>query len=360
MKTNMKTKKIIMEQTTVPEELKKFFLIPGCFDSKTASVEQVIIGGKNTFAIKKESVKNPGTFIYYTSNGNKYSGSPQNLVIMDSKWSCQGNVQTMQASPAVEYFNEIGFDLNVPDQVQELNTLIDEINAIIANGGVSQSFAKFVSAIREIKNDPKYAQYKDVDNQTIKAVNFTIPNEIKTSYTELFNRAWSPYRNPSADEIGSFEEVTIPIGNKGKKITYYVWQGSQSSAPSLTGKTTLYNVSACTNNLINYVQLIASPETKPSPNRLRTMKNGILGCYSRFWNGATLNDEDITGSIKLGLRNRDKEKVEKLIKYLMNKRDDTGIAFSDQSQSAMRVQYESLQKRLRRALLESIELKKKL
>lgn len=357
MTINMKTKKILNEQSSL-QELEKFFTIPGCFNNADAEIIGVTINGRKGYAIAKES-KASKTMIYYTADGKKYSGETANPVLLDTTWSCQPT-SSAQGNPTVKYFNEIGFDLNVPDQVQELNTLIDEINAIIANGGVSQSFAKFVSAIREIKNDPKYKEYKDVDKQTIKDVNFTIPDEIKTSYTELFNRAWSPYRNPSADEIGSFEEVTIPIGNKGKKITYYVWQGSQSSAPSLTGKATLYNVTACTKNLIDYVQLISSPDTKPSPNRLRTMKNAILGCYSRFWNGATLNDEDITGSIKLGLRNRDKEKVEKLIKYLMNKRDDSGIAFSDQSQSAMRVQYESLQKRLRRALLESIELKKKL
>jgi hypothetical protein len=352
MKTNMKTKKIIMEQTTVPEELKKFFLIPGCFDSKTASVEQVTIGGKNAFAIKKESVKNPGTFIYYTSNGNKYSGSPQNLVVMDSKWSCQGNVQTMQASPAVEYFNSLGIDLTKPDQVDFINDAIEILQGVVNNGATGNDIRKFQRFTAELKKDPNYKNYKDTQGREILTLTAAPSGDVANEFQTMFDRPWS-LRTPDDNEIDSFTKKQIRIGNG--VITYYTWRGAGTT--DLVSKQ--YDSTACTNNIISYYQLVKAGAGLPNKEKLQNLKNNIIKCYTRFWYDNVLNDVDETGKIKLKLSRKDKEQVQKLLIKLMNERGQTGVGIGTPAPATPSVQFESLEKRLRKALLESVNSKKK-
>lgn len=347
----MKNKKIIYEQAE-KETLKKFFY-PGCFtygDPETgttnASIVPVDMGGKRTYAIKKQSKKNPNTFGYFMADGFLYT-------IKDGKfqkgqpWECPPPA-SQAANPAVSYFNRLGLDLNVPNNVDKLTEISQQVSNVVKRGGTGNDIRTFSKFIDLLRKDETFTEVPEVIKEP--AGQFT------SGFTEVFGRNWT-MATPDTNELPrftkstlSFEDITgEPIPGK---LTYYVWKGGQSTAR----QGVQYDPQGCYNNLVTYYQRSQSEEASD----VQTMpqeKQAILACYRRFWQNGELLDKSVTG-IKLDIRGKEKRIATEVLKRLLADTGEWGIDFGNPKRNQT-IQYESLDKRLHSLLKETIEHKKK-
>lgn len=343
----MKNRRILNEQTST---LKDFFY-PGCFtagdpntDPEKAAIVTIRISGKSVPAIKKKSVKR-NAFAYYTLD-NKVYMLQDGVFKQVSTWNCKEAPGKTTANPEFEYFNNLNLDLTKPDNIYQIKDAAAEISRIIASGGIGRDLRNFKEAFELIKKDPTLSQkLKDVEL-------ITAPNgDVAAEFEKYSGHNWQ-LRNPFKDEIDLFEPKTISIGNGS--LTYYTWQSAK--APEVGAPT--YDATDCYNSLINYVQR-AQQGVRGGANQFKGEKTKLKRCYAPFFRDGALQDEDMTGTVELGLRGKQRTNAEKSLNYLMQKRDEWGIGLSDGSQQTQTVQYESLDRRLKKALLEATEQKKK-
>jgi hypothetical protein len=340
----MKNKKIIYEQAE-KESLKKFFY-PGCFtygdpatDNTKASIVPVDMGGKRTYAIKKQSKQNPGTFGYFMADGFLYT-------IKDGKfqkgqpWECP-SAGTPAANPAISYFNRLGLDLTLPDNVETLKEISQKVSNAVKRGGTGndiRTFIKFVNILREdenFKSIPEIPQMPD--------------GQFTSGFTEVFGREWT-MADPDPNEMPRFTKYQIPLGNG--QLVYYIWKGGQSTAR----QGVQYDPQGCYNNLVTYYQRSQSEEASD----IQTMpqeKQAILACYRRFWQNGELLNKSVTG-IKLGIGGKQKRIATEVLKRLLADTGEWGIDFGNPKRNQT-IQYESLDKRLHNILKETIDHKKK-
>lgn len=340
----MKNKKIIYEQAE-KETLKKFFY-PGCFtygdpatDSTKASIVPVDMGGKRTYAIKKQSKKNPGTFGYFMADGFLYT-IKDNKFQKGQPWECPP-AGTPAANPAISYFNRLGLDLTLPDNVETLKEISQKVSNAVKRGGAGndiRTFIKFVNILREdenFKSIPEIPQMPD--------------GQFTSGFTEVFGREWT-MADPDPNEMPRFTKYQIPLGNG--QLVYYIWKGGQSTAR----QGVQYDPQGCYNNLITYYQRSQSEEASD----IQTMpqeKQAILACYRRFWQNGELLNKSVTG-IKLGIGGKQKRIATEVLKRLLADTGEWGIDFGNPKRNQT-IQYESLDKRLHGLLKETMENKKK-
>ena len=318
----MKNKKILKEQSG-REELEKFFTIPNCFTEDTASIEPIEINRIRKFAIKKLS-KDKSKYNFFTADGKIYQQENDGTFVDTGiEWSCntqgktklpiEGPVVTARISPAVQYFNKLNIDLNVPDQIDTLNDSIDQINRYLRNGGRGKSFRNFVYFVNAIKKDPKYDEYVGVTGDHIGSIITEIPENIIQGYSATTGDSWKWYTDPGDEEMKNFTPQNYKINNTD--FPFYIWKGSARE----TGKVeTGYDSKKCYEELNNYIQSISDPATTPSEQMLMNNKRYVEKCYGRFWYSSQLNDRDESKQIKLNLSSREKndaqEKLRKLLK----------------------------------------------
>lgn len=344
----MKNKKLILEQAA---ELDKFFY-PGCFEygepadgNSLAKKVTITINGVQTPAIKKYSKVTPGKIFYYTGDMKKYT--LENGVMKSvGDWSCKAAAPKAVANPATEYFNKLGLDLTKPDSLTALSRAVQEINLAIRAGGMSDEFQDFREFYDIIKNDKTINK----DNK-LPELTQTTNSEFASRFNNTFGREFTPFASPYDTEIGRFNKKQIRVGNK--TITYYIWNAGSTQ----TKTASTYNAQVCYQFLTDYIERIDRGEIS-NIDDLGNEKQTLFACYNPFWYNNKLNDENRTGKIKLGLGGKEKKYLIKLLPQLMQDRGETAIPIGSQQQSRPAV-YESLETKLRKALLESVNLKKK-
>ena len=357
----MKNKRILNEQSGIAE-LEKFFR-PGCFDEKNASVQEVNINGKSVYAIEQLS-SDRSRYGYFTLDGKVYTTNENGdlVVIPGQTWNC--NTATTSklpmgtpnrsaiTSPAVKYFNKLNIDLTKPEQVDTLNNIIRQINRFIREGGKGTSIRDFIYFTRELQKDSMYNVYTGVTGQKIQqVVAGTTPAEVIQGYLNTTNDTWDLYSDPDPDEVDNFDKIEYKIN--GVPFVFYKWKGSGRATPTID---TGYDPKECVKQLDNYIQAISDSSTMPSDQVLSNYKNSLRKCYGRFWYNSKLNEKDKSGQIKLklpfGVR---LSEVEAKLRELINRPDKAGLPFT----SGITESKQPLNVRLRTALLESIEKKKK-
>ena len=360
----MKNKRILKEQSG-REELEKFFR-PGCFDEIKASIQQVEINGRPVYAIEQLS-SDRSRYGYFTLDGKVYTTNENGdlVVIPGQKWSC--DVATKQkaligdpnlpqrtaiTSPAVKYFNKLNIDLTKPEQVDTLNNIIRQINRFIREGGKGTSIRDFIYFTRELQKDPIYDVYTGVTGQKVQqVVAGTTPAEVIQGYLNTTNDTWDLYSDPDPDEVDNFDKIEYKIN--GVPFVFYKWKGSGRATPTID---TGYDPKECVKQLDNYIQAISDSSTMPSDQVLSNYKNSLKKCYGRFWYNSKLNEKDKSGQIKLklpfGVR---LSEVEAKLRELISRPDKAGLPFT----SGITESKQPLKVKLRNALLESIEKKKK-
>lgn len=353
----MKNKRILNEQSG-REELEKFFR-PDCFDESKASIQQIEINGKPVYAI--EQLSSDGTrYGYFTLDGKIYvADNNGDLTLLPNRWSCntvtksaEGTLQRNAASsPAVKYFNKLNFDLTKPENIDTLNQYIRYIGRVIREGGKGAAIRDFVRFTRELQQDPNYNVYTGTTGQKLQQVVGTTPTEVIQGYSQTTEDMWDLYSDPDPDEVGNFDKIEYPIN--GVPFVYYKWKGSGKATPTIE---TGYDPKKCVEQLDNYIQAISDPSTMPSDSILNNYKGSLRTCYGRFWYNSKLNDRDKSGKIKLKLPFGVKlSEVEAKLRELVNRPDKAGLPFT----SGITESKQPLKVKLRNALLESIEKKKK-
>ena len=357
----MKNKKILNEQSG-KEELEKFFR-PDCFNENEASVQQVEINGRPIYAI--EQLSSDGTrYGYFTLDGKIYTTDANGdlILLQGQKWSCDtapnnkipfAPNRSAIASPAVKYFNKLNIDLTKPEQVDTLNNIIRQINRFIREGGKGTSIRDFIYFTRELQKDSNYKVYTGVTGQQVQqVVAGTTPAEVIQGYLNTTNDTWDLYSDPDPDEVDNFDKIEYKIN--GVPFVFYKWKGSGRATPTIE---TGYDPKECVKQLDNYIQAISDSSTMPSDQVLSNYKNSLKKCYNRFWYNSKLNEKDKSGQIKLKLPFGVKlSEVEAKLRELVNRPDKAGLPFTS---GITEGKQEPLKDRLRNALLESIENKKK-
>ena len=356
----MKNKKILNEQSG-KEELEKFFR-PDCFNENEASIQQVEINGRPIYAI--EQLSSDGTrYGYFTLDGKIYTTDANGdlILLQGQKWSCDTapNIKlpvtnrNAITSPAVKYFNKLNIDLTKPEQVDTLNNIIRQINRFIREGGKGTSIRDFIYFTRELQKDSNYDVYTGITGQKVQqVVAGTTPAEVIQGYLNTTNDTWDLYSDPDPDEVDNFDKIEYKIN--GVPFVFYKWKGSGRATPTIE---TGYDPKECIKQLDNYIQAISDPSTMPSDQVLSNYKNSLRKCYGRFWYNSKLNEKDKSGQIKLKLPFGVKmSEVEAKLRELVNRPDKAGLPFTS---GITEGKLEPLKDRLRNALLESIENKKK-
>jgi len=340
----MKNKKVIIEQAD-KDALNKFFY-PGCFtygdpttDTKVASIQPIDMGGKRTYAIKKQSTKKPGAYGYFMADGYMYT-IQNGKFTKGQPWECPPPA-SQAANPAVSYFNRLGLDLTLPDNVETLKEISQKVSNVVKRGGTGNDIRTFINFIDLLRKD---ATFKEVP-EVVK----TPDGQFTSGFTQIFGRDWT-MATPDPNELPRFTKSTIPLGNG--QLTYYVWKGGQSTPR--TGVE--YNADTCYNNLVTYYQRSQSEEASD----IQTMpqeKQAILACYRRFWQDGELEDESLTG-LELNLDRKRRKIANAVLTRLLADTGEWGIDFGNPKRNQT-IQYESLKNRLHNLLKESSELKKK-
>ena len=357
----MKNKKILNEQSG-KEELEKFFR-PDCFNEDNASIQQIEINGKPSYAI--EQLSSDGTrYGYFTLDGKIYTTDVNGdlILLQGQKWSCDtapndkipfAPSRSAITSPAVKYFNKLNIDLTKPEQVDTLNNIIRQINRFIREGGKGTSIRDFIYFTRELQKDSNYDVYTGITGQKVQqVVAGTTPAEVIQGYLNTTNDTWDLYSDPDPDEVDNFDKIEYKIN--GVPFVFYKWKGSGRATPTIE---TGYDPKECIKQLDNYIQAISDPSTMPSDQVLSNYKNSLRKCYGRFWYNSKLNEKDKSGQIKLKLPFGVKmSEVEAKLRELVNRPDKAGLPFTS---GITEGKLEPLKDRLRNALLESIENKKK-
>ena len=338
-------RRIISEQAT---GLDKYFY-PGCFtagdadtdDSKAAKVT-ITINGVRTPAIKKKSTTKQ-KFVYYVDGGKAYT-IENGVMSYIGDWSCTAAQATAPANPAVNYFNKLGLDLTLPDSIEEINDAVREISMAIKNGGTGKDARKFISYVKELKKDPTYAS-------KVQAVTESPDGPVATNFQNLMGRVWT-MSDPLDTEMPRFTKKSIKVGNG--TFTYYTWNAGTTT----TKQATAYNAQECYQMLTDYIDRVDRGEIS-NIDQLGSEKQTLFKCYNPFWYNGVLNDENRTGTRKLDIKGKERKYLEALLPQLMQDRGETGVKMGTGNQGSTTLQYESLESRLRNALLEAVELKKK-
>ena len=357
----MRNKKILNEQSG-KEELEKFFR-PDCFNEDKASVQEIEINGRPIYAIEQLS-SDRTRYGYFTLDGKIYTTDANGdlILLQGQKWSCDtapnnkipfAPNRSAITSPAVKYFNKLNIDLTKPEQVDTLNNIIRQINRFIREGGKGTSIRDFIYFTRELQKDSNYKVYSGVTGQQVQqVVAGTTPAEVIQGYLNTTNDTWDLYSDPDPDEVDNFDKIEYKIN--GVPFVYYKWKGSGRATPTIE---TGYDPKECVKQLDNYIQAISDSSTMPSDQVLSNYKNSLKKCYNRFWYNSKLNEKDKSGQIKLklpfGVR---LSEVEAKLRELVNRPDKAGLPFTS---GITEGKQEPLKNRLRNALLESIENKKK-
>lgn len=339
----MKSKNVITEQAD-KDALKKFFY-PGCFtygdpsDNNLASIQPIDMGGKRTYAIKKQSTKSPGTYAYFMSDGYMYT-IQNGKFTKGQPWECPPPT-SQAANPAVSYFNKLGLDLTLPDNVETLKEISQKVSNVVKRGGTGNDVRTFSKFIDLLKKDETF---KDIP-EVVK----TPDGQFTSGFTQIFGREWT-MANPDQNELPRFAKATIPLGNG--QLTYYTWKGGQSTPR--TGVD--YNSETCYNNLVTYYQRSQSEEASD----IQTMpqeKQSILACYRRFWQDGELQSKSLTG-LELNLDRKKRKVANSVLTRLLADTGEFGIDFGNPKRNQT-IQYESLKDRLHNLLKESSDIKKK-
>jgi len=341
----MKNKRLIKEQTV--SGLDKFFY-PGCFtagdadtDPTMAAKTTITINQVKTPAIKKKNSQ--GKMVYYTENGKAYTLENGTMTYL-SDWSCKEAPGKATANPAVSYFNKLGLDLTLPDSIDDINDAVREISLAVKNGGTGRDMRRFISFVKELKKDPTYST-------KIQDVTETPDGPIETQFEAQMGRKWS-FSDPADTEMTRFTPKTIKVGNS--TIKYYSWNAGRT----VTKAASQYSSTECYQFLTDYIDRVDRGEIS-NIDELGAEKQTLFACYNPFWYDNKLNDENRTGTRELGVKGKQRRYLEKLLPQLMQSRGETGVGLGDGTQKGRALQYESLESRLRNALFEAVDLKKK-
>jgi len=341
----MKNKRLIKEQTV--SGLDKFFY-PGCFtagdadtDPTMAAKTTITINQVKTPAIKKKNSQ--GKMVYYTENGKAYTLENGTMTYM-SDWSCKDAPGKATANPAVTYFNKLGLDLTQPSAIMDINDAIREISLAVKNGGTGKDIRNFIYYVKQLKKDPTYAT-------EIESVTETPDGPIEAQFEAQMGRKWV-FADPADTEMPRFTKKTMKVGNSG--ITYYSWNAGRT----VTKAASQYSSTECYQFLTDYIDRVDRGEIS-NIDELGAEKQTLFACYNPFWYDNKLNDENRTGTRELGVKGKQRRYLEKLLPQLLQSRGETGVGFGDGTQKGRALQYESLESRLRKALFEAVDLKKK-
>jgi hypothetical protein len=306
-----------------------------------AAKTTITINQVRTPAIKKKNSQ--GKMVYYTENGKAYTLENGTMTYL-SDWSCKEAPGKATANPAVSYFNKLGLDLTQPSAIMDINDAIREISLAVKNGGTGKDIRNFIYYVKQLKKDPTYAT-------EIESVTETPDGPIEAQFEAQMGRKWV-FADPADTEMPRFTKKTMKVGNSG--ITYYSWNAGRT----VTKAASQYSSTECYQFLTDYIDRVDRGEIS-NVDELGAEKQTLFACYNPFWYNNKLNDENRTGTRELGVKGKQRRYLETLLPQLMQSRGETGVGLGDGTQKGRALQYESLESRLRKALFEAVDLKKK-